>query len=303
MKKLILTLFSVMLMCSIALNVQAATAEEMADPNIVPVFAKAAFLGDAFTGEMLYGLNEETRVEPASTAKIMTTMLILDAISEGKIALDTPVTVNQSALNLVPSDASHVTPKLQAGEQMLLIHLLCTVMHSSDCAACDVAAEAVAGSVPAFVKMMNDKAALIGCTNTHFTNPSGYPDAKMYTTAKDMFTITRYAMMNQLFNMYTCIPAIDIPATNLSEARHITNTNQLLIPGSPYYNPEVKGVKTGTSSGAGRCLVSNAFRNDKAVISVILGADKWDLGNGVTLQAQFSESNRLLNYGLNRLTQ
>ena len=145
--------------------------------------AKAALVANASNGKLIYTQGALDKLEPASTTKIMTALLVIEAIESGQISLETPVMVSNTALASLPSDASHVKPRLAAGEVLNVDQLLTAMMVSSDCQACNVLAELVAGSVPNFVAMMNAKAAAIGCVDTNFTNPSGYPDEKMYTNA------------------------------------------------------------------------------------------------------------------------
>ena len=262
-------------------------------------FDSAAFVvGDAATGQLYASKAATTPAEPASTTKMLTAMLTIEAMGQGKLALDTPVIVSQSALASLPSDASHMNPKLKAGEIITVGSLLQACLISSDCQACNVLAEAVAGSVPAFVQLMNARAVQLGCTNTHFSNPSGYPDPANYTTAYSLFLIARQAMNYPVFAAIVNSPAAIIPATNLTPARTIQNTNGLINNQSGYYNPKCIGIKTGTANRAGYCLVSAATENGKTVISVVLGGRKRLMSDGSYCYGQYWDSNRLLDYGL-----
>lgn len=259
--------------------------------------AKAALVGDADTGEIIYAQNATDRLAPASTTKVLTALLVIEAIEAGQIALDTPVMVSASALADVPYDASRVNPKLKEGEVLNVFSLLQCVLIKSDCHACNVLAELVAGSVDAFVARMNERAQMLGCTDTNFVNASGYPAENHYTNAQSLFLITKEAMKHPIFQVIVAMTETEIPATNLSPARKIESTNAL-IRETEYYNPYALGGKTGSSSSSGLCFVSAARKDGKTVITVILGAKTRTMSDGTKQNQQFSETNRLIEMGL-----
>lgn len=265
--------------------------------KLTSIDAKAALVGDAATGQLIYAQNAYDRLAPASTTKIMTVLLVMDAIAQGKIALDTPVMVSSTALAGIPSDASHVSPRLKAGEVMNVLELLECVMLSSDCHACNVLAELVAGSVDNFIAMMNARAAALGCTETNFVNTSGYPDPNHYTNAYSLFLITKEAYHYPVFQVIAAMPAAVIPATNMAPERSQETTNALMK-ASEYYNPYAIGVKTGSAQSSGLCLVGAAKKNDTTVITVVLGAGNNLMSDGTRLKQQFSETNKLIEMGL-----
>ncbi|MBO6284486.1 MAG: D-alanyl-D-alanine carboxypeptidase, partial [Pseudobutyrivibrio sp.] len=260
--------------------------------------ADAVLVANASNGKLIYSQGAMDKLEPASTTKIMTALLTVEAIEAGKISLDTPVMVSNSALAALPSDASHVSPRLSPGEIMNVDQLLTAMMVSSDCQASNVLAELVAGSVPNFVAMMNARAAQLGCVNTNFTNPSGYPDVNMYTNAYSLYIITLNAISHPLFNQYFGKTTAVLPATNTCPTpRVITNTDSLMDATSVYYNPSVIGGKTGSANRAGQCLVSVASSDGKTVISVVLGAKTRTMFDGNRVAMRYAESNRLINLG------
>ena len=265
--------------------------------KLTSVDAKGALVGDAESGVLIYEQNATARLAPASTTKIMTALLVMEAIEAGQLSLDTPVVVSPTALANVPYDASHVNPRLQAGEVMNILALLECVMVKSDCHACNVLAEAVAGSVEQFVAMMNAKAVALGCTETNFVNTSGYPEDNHYTNAYSLFLITKEAMKYPIFETIIAMKEVVIPATNLSQARTFETTNAL-ITASEYYNPYVIGGKTGSSSSSGLCFVSVARKGEKSVITVVLGAATNTMSDGTRKKQQFSETNKLIEIGL-----
>lgn len=261
------------------------------------VDAKAALVGDMNSGALIYAQGAMDRVAPASTTKIMTALLTLEAVAQGKLALDTPFMVTPTAVAGIPGDASHVSPQLQAGEVLNVLQLLECVMVKSDCQACNVLAEAVAGDVNTFVVMMNARAVQLGCVDTNFVNTSGYPADNHYTNAYSLFLIMREAMKYPAFQTIINLPAVTIAPTNLSPERTFASTDLLLLPGE-YYNPYVIGGKTGTAKSSGACFVAAATREGKSVISVVMGAGTRQMSDGSVKRQQFSETNKLLEIGL-----
>ncbi|MCR4693923.1 MAG: serine hydrolase [Pseudobutyrivibrio sp.] len=259
--------------------------------------AKAALLMNVKTGQPIYAQGILDKVEPASTAKIMTVLLVVEAIEAGTISLDTPVVASATALASLPSDASHMDPKIQVGEVLTVDQLLTAVMVSSDCQACNVLAELIAGSVPAFANLMNTRAAQIGCTNTNFTNPSGYPDKNMYTNAYSLYLITATAIGHPIFNQYFGTQSTVLAPSSMVGPRPLVNTNSLLDPASIYYNPAVFAGKTGTANRAGQCLVCVANQGGKTEIGIIMGAKNRTLYDGSKVSMRYYEMNRLLNLG------
>ena len=261
------------------------------------VDAKAALVGDLNTGTFIYAQGAMDRAAPASTTKIMTALLTLEAVAQGKLMLDTPFMVTPTAIAGVPNDASHVSPRLQAGEVMNVMQLLECVMIKSDCHACNVLAEAVAGDVNTFVAMMNARAVQLGCVDTNFVNTSGYPADNHYTNAYSLFLIMKEAMKYPAFQTIINMPSATVAATNVSPERTFESTDLLLLPGE-YYNPYVIGGKTGTAKSSGACFVAAAARDGKSVISVVMGADTRQMSDGSVKRQQFSETNKLLEIGL-----
>ena len=268
------------------------------DPDIL---AKAALLVDYNTGEIVYAKNEHQELYPASLTKIMTALLTLEAIDAGKLTMDQPLTATATALEGLSSDGS--SAGIKVGETMPVRDLLYCMLVVSANEACDVLAEAVSGSVQSFVAAMNDKAEELGCENTHFVNPNGLHDPQHYTSAWDMYLITKAAMAYPDFMTICDTAVITIPATNLSGERTLYTTNNLLsnwrVIG--YRNTEAHGIKTGSTDAAGHCLVSSATRGSLSFISVILGADRV-VENGVGNIRSFSETTRMFNYGFDNFT-
>ena len=263
----------------------------------IPIDGTEAILIDADTGAIIYEQNSLAPVAPASTTKILTTLLVIEAIERGELALDTPVTVTPTAIATINSLASHVNPRLKAGETFNVLELLLAVMVKSDCAACNVLGEKVSGSVNSFVELMNKRGTELGCVNSHWSEPSGYPADDHFTNAYSLALITREALKHDLFRMLILNKSASLPATNKTGVRTFETTNKLLLPGA-YYNPYCIGGKTGTCKAAGECMVSIGHKDNKTVIAVVLGTKKKTFPGVGKVEMRFFESNRLLQLGL-----
>ncbi|VBB09204.1 peptidase s11 d-alanyl-d-alanine carboxypeptidase a [Lucifera butyrica] len=239
------------------------------------VGAEAAILYAPATKQILFGKKPDAIMYPASTTKIMT---LITAIEAGKP--DGIVTVSSKAANTEGSSLG-----LNAGDQLTLQNVMFGMMMVSGNDAAVAIAQNVAGSVPAFVDMMNANAAKIGATRTHFSNPNGLPDPiNHYTTAHDLALIAAYALQNPLFAKIVSTPEYDVQFLN-RPTMHVTNINRLL---KTY--PGADGVKTGYTHDAGDCLVAAAKRNGVQLIAVMLNDDqRWD------------DAVKLLDYGFQTL--
>lgn len=270
--------------------------EEPPEPVGFHVEAKAALLVDPETEEVLYEQNSHDRLYPASVTKIMTCLLVLEAIDNGDLKLDTVLTASEAAITAVPPDGSNVGIKV--GEELSVEELLYCIMLSSANEGCNMLAEAVDGSMAAFVEHMNQKARDLGCEDTNFCNTNGLPDVNHYTTAWDLYLITKEACTHEQF-----MPLVDtiyhqVPATNLSEPRELYTTNFLIssYKTNYYIYQGAHGIKTGSTSAAGYCLVSSAVRDDRSLMSVVLGAERVIIDD-LTLTKSFTETAKLFDHG------
>lgn len=272
-----------------------ATAIGQDDLNL---FCTNAALLDANHGDLLYDMKANERAYPASITKVMTALLVVEAISYGQLSPDTVVTVSSSAVQGIPSE--YVTGAFKAGEEISIENLLYCMLLESDCDASNILAEAVDGTVPDFVAHMNRKAGELDCQGTHFTNTYGLHDEDHYSTAYDLALIMEAALEYDLFRDVIKTPSYRVPATNLSGERYFFNKNALIS--NLYYEGYVYdkciGGKTGTTDDAGRCLVAAAEDGDELLISVVLGSGPMQVpGDEKLKQGQFRESRRLLEYG------
>ena len=253
---------------------------------------ETGILIDCASGRMLFGSEETKRMYPASTTKIMTGLLAVEAIERGEISLDTQVEITEAMLEGLDPYGSNM--ELKEGEILSFQSLLYGLMiPSGNDAACAIA-ECVGKSRDAFVDMMNSRAAELGASDTHFVNPNGLHDENHYTTAADMAKISRAAMKLEGFRKIADIAHIKIPPTNKTEKeRYYINTNGLLstLRYTTYYYKGATGIKTGYTKDAGNCLVSSATVNGSELIGVIFGA------KGV--EGSHKDSKKMLDWGFN----
>lgn len=227
--------------------------------------AEAAILIENRTGTVLYAKNPHEKRAPASTTKILTAILALEL---GR--LDDIATVSRKAASTPGSSA-----RLYTGQKIRLVDLLHGLLLSSGNDAAVAIAEHIAGSESAFVDLMNERAAQLGAKNSRFQNPHGLDAPGHFSTAYDLAILGRLALLYPVFG------EIVRKRTYEYDQGAWSNTNQLL-----WRYEEVEGIKTGTTSQAGYCLVAAASRDGMQLISVVLGSDD-----------RWSDSVRLLQYG------
>lgn len=254
------------------------------------LFSEAAIMIDADSGEVLFEKNAHARMYPASTTKVMTLLLAL----ESGISLDEEIIIPPEAGD-VP-EGSSVVPVLP-GEKMPFRDLLYGFMMKSGNDGSNAIAVLVSGSIQAFVREMNQRAAEIGCADTNFVNAHGYHDENHYSTAADLAKIARVAMRNETFRQIVSTATYTMSGTSQREPLQITTRNALVNPDSGYYYPDAVGIKTGFHSAAGQCLVGAAERNGKLLISVVLKSDS----QNDTLK--WYDTARMLEYGYTQYRQ
>ena len=261
--------------------------------------AKAGLLIEADTGEILYEKNAHQENYPASLTKIMTALLVFEAIDEGKLSLSDSVTATESAFEGLASDGS--TADIVPGETMTVEQLLNCMLIVSANETCNILGEYISGSVEAFVARMNERASELGCEHTHFANATGLHNSQHYTTAWDLYLITREAMKHEKFMEICNSKSYTVPATNMTEKpRELHSTNFLISNWRTrgYVYRDAQGIKTGSTPEAGYCLISSAVRGSRHMISVVLGAERVTLEDGVTIQTRsFSETSRMFDWG------
>lgn len=228
---------------------------------------KSAILMDANTGTVLFEKNADLRLSPASVTKIMTLLLVFEAIEKGTLKYDDILTVSENASSMGGSQIF-----LEPGETMSVDELLKSVIVASANDAALTLAEHVAGSEEAFVNAMNDRARELGMANTHFENVTGLDDdvTDHLTTARDIALMSRELLKHEKVMEYTTIWMDTVRNGEFG----LTNTNRLVR----FYRG-ITGLKTGSTSKAGFCISATAKRNDLHLIAVIMGAETSDKRN------------------------
>lgn len=252
---------------------QTDSAVRLADPPL-ELTSAAALLADARTGAILLEHNADQRLFPASTTKVMTALLILEAGPRIRTA--------RASAHAASTGESSIW--LTEGEEISLDHLLASIIIKSANDACVAAAEALAGSEEAFVRRMNERARELGAWDTHFVNAHGLHDPEHYTTARDLLKITRAALRFPRFRRLCAERERYIPWPAQSCQRKLVNRNQLL-----WKYEECDGIKTGYTREAGWCLIGSATRDGWQLISVVLKSP--------SSTARWEESEKLLRYG------
>jgi D-alanyl-D-alanine carboxypeptidase (penicillin-binding protein 5/6) len=256
------------------LNCPAADDTNKGDDN---VSAKAAVLMCIDTGEVLYKENELEHLSPASVTKIMSILLVLEALDNGDISLNDKVTASKDAVSMGGSQIW-----LEVGEQMTVEELLKAVVVASANDACTALGEYVGGSTVGFVKMMNDRAKKLGLENTNFENCTGLDDTvkNHYSCAYDLAVIASEVMKHDIITDYTTIwlDSLRDGETELNNTNKLVNTYE-----------GITGLKTGTTSNAGFCVAATAQRDGMNLVAVILGSE--------TSEERFNSAAYLLDWG------
>ncbi|MCF6093471.1 D-alanyl-D-alanine carboxypeptidase [Microaerobacter geothermalis] len=228
--------------------------------NLAPE-AISAILIDSDTGTILYEKNGNQKLPPASITKIMTMLLVVEAIDNGKISLSDKVRASEYAASMGGSQIF-----LEPGEEMSVEDLLKGVAVASGNDASIALAEYIAGTEEAFVQQMNEKAKQLGMNNTHFSNSNGLPAENHYTTAYDISIMSRELLKYEdLITKYTGIYQ-DYLRKDTNRPFWLVNTNRLVR-----FYPGVDGLKTGYTSEAKFCLAATAKRDSLRVIAVVMG--------------------------------
>ncbi|UOO89379.1 D-alanyl-D-alanine carboxypeptidase [Vitreoscilla massiliensis] len=247
-----------------------------ADVPAAPALEASAYLFfDAQSGQILTSKNPDARIEPASLTKLMTAYLTFDALKNGRLKLDQQLTASERAWK---SEGSRMflDPKVPVSVDNLIKGMI--VQSGND--ACVTLAEAIAGSEEGFAQMMNAQAKKLGMNNTHFTNATGLPDPQLYTTVRDLATLSN-ALIRDFPQYYPTYSIKSFTYNNITQP----NRNLLL-----YRDSSVDGLKTGHTDSAGFNLIASSKRDGRRVITVVVGTK--------SMEARATESSKLLNWGL-----
>jgi D-alanyl-D-alanine carboxypeptidase (penicillin-binding protein 5/6) len=245
-----------------------------ADPPPSQIAARAWVLLDTQSGQLLTGYQHDERFEPASLTKLMTAYLVFDALKQKKLKPEQIVPVSEKARKATGSRMF-----IQTDIPVTVDELMRGMIIQSGNDATIALAEAVAGSEEAFVVLMNREGKRMGLTATNFVNSTGLPEPKHTSTARDLAQLTAI-LIRDYPEHYPLYSQKDYRYNNITQA----NRNRLLWRGT-----NVDGVKTGHTEAAGYCLISSSKRDNRRLISVVLGA--------ASDAARATESEKLLNYG------
>ncbi len=288
LKRIFSVFLTVFLLFSLLCNSFIANAYEVTGFEIT---AKAGMLVSLDTGEMLYENRIDEKVFPASITKIMTATLMLESEKynpDGKIAM------TEEILDMVLGTGLAVS-LMKAGEEFTQRDLLYMVLMSSFGDSTYLAAQYYGGTIENFVAMMNAKAAELGLTGTNYTNPVGLHDDNNYTTVRDIYTLTSYAIKNEDFFEVCSSTRYTFSSSNAK--RTLTTTNFLQDTTTNYYYQYAKGVKTGFTDEAGRCLVSTASYKGYNYMCILMGCpDK------ASYKYHFAESAELYRWAFNNFS-
>ncbi len=266
-------------LCSLALAaalVLAAVPPVRAEGPLPDLGCTSAILIEKETGTVLAQVDPDRPLEPASVTKVMTLLLVMDALDSGRLAPDELVTVSANAAGMGGSQVF-----LKEGEQMPVQEMVkcVTVVSANDCAV--ALAEHLAGSEAAFVDQMNQRAAELGMDKTHFVNCTGLPAPEHLTTARDISLMSRALLLNHPdIRAFTTIWMDSIRDGTFG----LTNTNRLIR-----FYPGATGLKTGSTSGALYCMAASAEREGMELIAVVMRSP--------TTAQRFEDAKALLDYG------
>ena len=249
------------------------------DNSNINISSKSAILMDVGSGQVLYEKNAHEKLPPASVTKVMTMLLICEALDSGKIKIDDQVQVSEIASSMGGSQIF-----LEPGESQTVDTLLKGIAVASANDACVAMAEYIAGSVESFVDMMNSKAKDLNMKDTHFANTNGLPVDNHYTSAYDIATMSRELLKHDVISKYLTTWMDSVVVGKKQTSIGIANTNKLIK-----HFQGATGVKTGFTQQAKYCLSASAKRGDTHLVAATLGAE--------TSPERFKDASSLLNYG------
>ncbi len=288
--RLVALIFAVLFVFSTPITVSSAALGDVgaSDVGLETDRLKGAYLYNLENDFTVLSYAASDTVYPTSTVKIMSGIL---AIEHLVTRLDENVTVTAEMLDGVGGN----NIKLKEGEVISIENLLYAMLVGGANDAAHVLAFVIAGSVEAFVAMMNERAHALGAVGTHYTNPSGIHDSEMYTTVADTATIALHAYSLPHFMEITSTTKYVIPETNKSEYRNVYNRNYLISTSSvmKYYYPDASGMNAGSTSQGGYCLVTTAHRDGLTYLAIVMGAGSDDETDTIY---SYTECKKLLDF-------
>lgn len=278
MKKIISVLLCILMIIPFGITAFAETEQTLVDT----ITAKSVVLMEMSSKKVLLSKNADEQLPPASVTKIMTMLLVVEALESGKITLEDSVTASKNAAG---KGGSQIW--LEEGETMTVHELLKATAVASANDACTALGEYVAGDETTFVAMMNERAKELGMTNTNFENCSGLDDTaeNHYSSAYDIALMSCELMKHEIITEYTTI-WMDSLRDGKTE---LVNTNRLIR-----FYEGATGLKTGTTSKAGYCVSATATRDGMSLVAVVLGSDN--------STQRFEDAKKMLNWGFANFT-
>ena len=255
-----------------------AAARPLEEGTPMSLTSPAAILAETSTGTIIFEKNADEKREVASITKLMTALLVMEALDRGDVKLTDSVQVSQNAAAMKGSQAL-----LDANATYTLEDLLRTTIMASANDSAVALSEYLCGSEEAFVARMNARAAELGMTNTHYVNCTGYPQEGQYTTARDVCTLCCEVAKHPLYTKYSSvwIDKLNHPGGRVTD---LTNTNRLVR-----FYQGCDGFKTGSTDAAKYCLAATAEKNGMRLVAIVLGTP--------VSQTRFDEARAMLDYG------
>lgn len=295
MKKILsVLLVTVIIICSFSIGASASF------NSLMETESDIVLLVNTDSETVILDKNASKRTAPASLTKIVTCMLVLENCPD----LSVPVTCKRESLNgLYAQNAA--TAGILPGEALTIKDLLYCLMLPSAADAANILADYVGNGIDNFVVMMNDFVAELGCKDTKFVNAHGLDaNPNNYTTANDLYKITKYALGNSTFKEITSTLRYDVaPTDKYPHTRYLHNTNKIMNAGiRDYYHSAVTGVKTGTTNAAGRCVITTASQDGYNYMLIVMGAPQYDIDDdGVEENVAFTESKKIYNWAFDNI--
>lgn len=255
-----------------------AAAAPLEDGLPIEITSPAVILAEAETGTVIFEKNADERREVASITKLMTALLVFEALEDNDIALTDQVTVSQRAAAMEGSQAL-----LDADTDYKLEDLLRTMIMASANDSAVALAEYLAGTEENFVQRMNERAQTLGMDDTHYVNCTGYPQEGQYTTARDVMTLSCEVSRHPAYHTYASV-WVDTLVHPSGRTTDLTNTNRLVR-----FYEGCDGFKTGSTDAAKYCVSATAEKNGMRLIAVVLGCEN--------SQTRFNEARSMLEYG------
>ncbi|HBL41121.1 MAG TPA: hypothetical protein DDY98_05965 [Ruminococcaceae bacterium] len=251
------------------------------------------------TEEVIFSKGATEHCAPASLTKIATAIVALENCKD----LTTVIEVPERCIRMLDGTGSSMAG-LKVGEKLTMKDMLaCLLIHSANEAATTIADYIGGGSYEKFIDMMNETAKRLGCNDTHFVNAHGLDEDGHYSCPKDIAILAEYALKFPVFKDLTSMSEYTLPQTNLQKPRKLQSTNLMMSPGYPeYYLEAVKGIKTGSTTNAGKCFVTTVVKDGYSYICAMMGAPFYDYDkDGYNENFAFMDTQKIFTWVFNNI--